>query len=156
MWAMAAPASEVSQSKWSASALVGCGIRQALLFRHHQYVAETPPHYNYPTLAAPAREQQLRLDAFPALPCRCPILARKRLGDEPLDLAGLFQLEQISYSALLLPSSSSRFPNHSRLERRPAALPQAGYRCMSRTSVARMTMRSDCRPALPRPAPVEC
>src|ERR1017187_10831205 len=100
MWAMAAPASEVSQSKWSASAPGDCGIRQALLFRHHQYVAETPPHYNYPTLAAPAREQQLRLDAFPALPCRCPILARKRLGDEPLDLAGLFQLEQISYVPL--------------------------------------------------------
>jgi hypothetical protein len=45
-----------------------------------------------------------------------------------------------------LSSSFSRFPSHSRRARMPAAPPPAGYRCISRTPVARKTMPSDSHP----------
>src|ERR1017187_1146320 len=60
--------------------LLGCRIRQALLFRQEAFVEDAPPKYNYPALAGPARQHQLRLDALPALPRRHPIPHRKHGG----------------------------------------------------------------------------
>jgi hypothetical protein len=44
--------------------LLGCRIRQALLFRQEAFVEDAPPKYNYPALAGPACRGFANLAAF--------------------------------------------------------------------------------------------